>query len=389
MFYLQVRAERGTPQLWDNYVNWTKPDTVMAGTSSDRMVSHEAALHPVAQIGDICSGGTSSADATPNDALHYAEAACFNRNRDLNGDGIISQDEVRWYLPTANSYIQIGIGQTEMPDPLIKLLEHAPDEFYEYNKTDANETRGKVGYHYITSNCKYVWAEELISVGDRPQGYFNSMYCYSVRCVRNLGTDPSIEPKKDELELDNAFSHDATNRIIYLDRYTDVSLRSYTDGYILPHDIGSEESRPYKAFQYAKSYCQNLSSDGYCSVSGNTVQFEDNTDESTKSYCWYQSCMKNGLCGQYTEEAGEGDLGTWRLPTFREMALMYSAGLTQQDYDMLSCSRNHFYSIWSNMTWRYQFLGYNGYSDRKVLAKDVMQNRSGSIHVRCVRDVLQ
>jgi hypothetical protein len=392
LFYLDVRQQRGTPMLWDNYVNWTTPDSIKAGYSSGRRVAHEAAMHPVSQLGDMLSGTGSSDDATPGDPLHYANAACMNRNRDLDGNGRITPDEVRWYLPTSTAYIQIGIGQTELPDPLIKLLEHSPSEF-DIND-DRTEVLGKVGYHFITSNNQYVWAEELISVGDRVQGYVSKQWSYSVRCVRNLGTDPRIEPVKDQLELDNAFTHDAENHIIYLDRYTDISLRGYTSGYILPHDIGSEESRPYKAFQYAKSYCSNMPSDGYCKVSGNTVQFENASDEGTKSYRWYQSCMKNGICGQYTEEAGEADLGTWRVPTFREMALMYSAGLTQQDYDMLSCSRNHFVmSPWVDGYtadgWQYEFLGYNGYYNRKVLAKDVMKERSGSIHVRCVRDVLQ
>jgi hypothetical protein len=213
-----------------------------------------------------------------------------------------------------------------------------------------------------------------------------------VRCVRNLGTDPRIEPTKDN-EIDNAFSHDATNRMLYMDRYTDISLRDYVDGYIKPHDVGSEESRPYKAFQYAKSYCKNIS-DEYISVGGDgVISFKNASNEGTKSYRWYQSLMQNGICGKYSEAEDQSDLDTWRVPTFREMSIMYNVGILN-GADQLSCSRNHFV-VWPEEKgytvdgWAYEFLGYNDDWNRKVLAKDVMLNRSGSLKVRCVKDILQ
>lgn len=39
-----------------------------------------------------------------------AAYACLSRNRDLNGNGYIDDNEVRWYLASLNEYIRIGIG---------------------------------------------------------------------------------------------------------------------------------------------------------------------------------------------------------------------------------------------------------------------------------------
>lgn len=42
--------------------------------------------------------------------IKYAYAACMSRNRDLNSDGTIDENEVRWYLPSLNEYIRMSIG---------------------------------------------------------------------------------------------------------------------------------------------------------------------------------------------------------------------------------------------------------------------------------------
>jgi hypothetical protein len=383
-YITQRRDNDGEHDLdWDKYVQWTQPDYIPGGTSSSTKISHEAMLYPVAMMGDVCSSNSVGQDPTPGFGYNYVNAACMNRNRDLDGDGKISQDELRWYLPTSNTYIQIGLGQSEMPDPLIKLLEHPKDEFKNKNKNN---------YHYATSNCQYVWAEELISVGDRANGYDASQWCYTVRCVRNLGANPATPADSAKNEIANAYTHNSVTRTIYMNRYTDVSLRSYSGSYIPAHDIGSEESRPYKAFQYAKGWCKNITDTGILSAGGDgTLSWVNADNEGTKALRWAQSLAHNGLCGQYTEEAGSADKGTWRVPTFKEMSLLYTEGLMGGEAQ-LSCSYNHFLTDnngYSSSTWEHKFLGYNNEWNRKVLAMDIMERLSGSIHIRCVRDIQQ
>jgi hypothetical protein len=96
----------------------------------------------------------------------------------------------------------------------------------------------------------------------------------------------------------------------------------------------------------------------------------------------------NGICGKYTEESDKSDLGTWRVPSFKELAVLYTEGLCTTD--MLTSSRGHFEESYNNgysALWPYAFFGFNDNGDRHLPAKDVVQNRSWNIHIRCVKDV--
>lgn len=378
----------GSGWKWSKYVNWSTPDDIPAGYSSGSGVSHDAASYPVPMMGDL-SGNRGGSYYFDGVARHYAEAACMNRNRDLDGDGIISDDEIRWYLPTGDSYVNIAQCQSDLEDPLLAYMQHSKMELYVNPYLQFQ-------YHFVSSNCQFLYAEQCVSVGDRPVGYtLEGQMCYSVRCVRNLGTDPSIladteqDPAQVASEVVGAFTHDTSARTVTMDRYTDAALRSYTHDFILPHDVGAEEGRAYKKMKYAANYCRNISDGHYASVDGNGVlSLVNASDEGTRSYRWYQSLLINGICGKYTEESDKSDLGTWRVPSFKELAILYTEGLCTTD--MLTNSRAHFeeqYNDGYSAMWPYAFFGYNAYFDRRVLAKDVIRNRMGNIRIRCVKDI--
>ncbi len=382
--------------LWSRYVAWTTPDSIGQFKNSIS-IDNPGTLYPVPKFTDL-NGGTGGAGEDPiyGDPTHFVNVSCMNRNRDLNGDGIISNDEIRWYLPSSGQYVQIGIGQSEMPDPLIKPLLISDKEFIGNNGQDSPVK--KALYHYTTSDCRYFWSEEMVSLGDLPFQYASSQWAINIRCVRNLGYDPHSEPTK-ENEISHVFEHDADNHILTMDRLTPISLRDNTSGYIAPHDVATEVSNPPYKLQYAAGYCKNITDKGYVSVDGNgDISFANGSNAGTKTLCWYLSLLHNGVCGQYSEETGQSDYGTWRVPTFREIGIMYLADLMDADIFQVGCSRNHFVQWrtdgsnnegFGSTTYDYEFLGYNGYFDRLVPAKDIITNyhRTGHLRVRCVRDV--
>jgi hypothetical protein len=375
-------------------VSSNTPDKITAGSNTYFDVSHEAALYPVPKLAAL--GGTrwDSYHWNNDKQVHYMNVACMNRNRDLDGDGIISQKELRWYLPTGNEYVQLSICQNELKSPLIAVLLHNKNEFAISGETDRTLIKRMTPYHYATSDNRYFWAEEIGSLGDRPFGHMqpNKQMCYALRCIRNLGANPATTPTK-ENEIHKPYSYDSGTLTFTQDRFSDVSLRSYVGTYILPHDVGSETARPYKQFKEARNFCKNITDEGLLSVNGSgVVQWIDANDEGTKTYHWYQSLMHNGICGQYYENSDKSDKGTWRVPTLVEMGIMYTEKTLGGCYQ-LSCSRSHFlvfngeygYTAGYTDAFPYEFFGYHAGDD--LLKKSVMMNAPGSIHVRCVKDV--
>lgn len=109
-----------------------------------------------------------------------AQYACFQRNRDLNGNGKIDPYEIRWYLPATNQFIGLWIGQDALPSETRLLqdeignitdgsLDKRPDNTYEH--------------HFISSNNVRFWTEEGVSTGSES----SKKNEFNIRCARNLG----------------------------------------------------------------------------------------------------------------------------------------------------------------------------------------------------------
>lgn len=109
-----------------------------------------------------------------------AAYACLSRNRDLNGNGKIDDNEVRWYLASLNEYIRIGIGsgvlsnsaQLYMGDKM--AMTHAS-----YPKDYISD-----GALYFTSSAdgkRVFWAVERGAYGRN-----DSSYKLPIRCIRVL-----------------------------------------------------------------------------------------------------------------------------------------------------------------------------------------------------------
>ena len=79
---------------WNNYIDASQ-NGWYSTTSTDR-TKHK-----------LKESAYKGADQTRDASAYYA---CLSRNRDLNGNGKIDDNEVRWYLASLNEYIRMGIG---------------------------------------------------------------------------------------------------------------------------------------------------------------------------------------------------------------------------------------------------------------------------------------
>jgi hypothetical protein len=389
---------------WSDVIQESVPGHVDKGENYG--CTHPAADYPVYMPKN--GAGRASNPPSNNDGnAYYANSICMNRNRDENGNGKIDQDEIKWFLPTSSMYIQIAVAQSELPDPILRFTDYTPDYFLPgFQASGASERSGTFNFHYITSDYQYFFAEESVTTGNTPfNGYSGGWDCaaYTARCVRNLGTDLNEPPVKDTPEVNNAFSYNEKTRTFTQSNFTDESLRGYTLGGIAPHDVSSPSARPYKKFEVAKNFCKNMS-DGYISLDSNGgASFTNwsNTGTNTANYeylvpGWTNTLKLNTFCGQYSQETDKSDLGTWRIPTSCELALMWVQGILQGQGHQLTCSYNYFYSYAmkddyvENPDTR-TYLGYVDDGTRKVLAMDLFgywnHYYTGGMKIRCVRDV--
>jgi hypothetical protein len=391
---------------WKNVIQATVPAHVMAGERNG--CSHPDADYPVymPQKGASKTGNA----PTPNDGnAYYANSICMNRNRDLNGDGRIDANEIRWFLPTSSVYIQIAVAQSELPDPIMDFTSY-PKDYFKDGYVNHDYVYGTFNYHYVTSDYQYYWAEQSVTTGNELFDGWNTYatQANTARCVRNLGTNPANVPVKGKPEVGYAYTYSATDRTFTQNNFNESTLRGYNYGGIAPHDISSPSARPYKKFEYAEHICKNLS-DEYISFGSNgQLGFKSAGDNYLRMLAWSNSLKKNGICSQYTQEDDESDLGSWRIPTACELALMWVEGLLRNTPAMESgyasisygssfyfCATQDYFVTYddnlknfiANYTDDYhRYLGYNDTNDRQVMAMDAINNW-GSVRLRCVRDV--
>ena len=179
------------------------------------------------------------------DALH----ACITRNRDLNGNNLIDEDEIYWYLASEAQLSGLFIGQPSLSQDAW-LYQGDGSEYSHVVSSTSSNMRDRGSYRIL-------WAEEGASWGyarDELQSGYDRFYDY--RCVRNLGIDIAYMERSPahyaivEQGSDNGEAY-YTVDVGYLN---DRALRSAPDdGINLPLDHErSQNNRPYAKFDVRK-----------------------------------------------------------------------------------------------------------------------------------------
>ena len=170
----------------------------------------------------------------------YGYNSCLTRNRDENGNGVIDDGELKWYLPAVFQYTALWMGldylkeDTQLFDPKTEIS--YSDELTEYNfYTSSDNGSAKSQY----------WSIEGASYGDRK-------HTNAVRCVRNLydsngnGIYDDVNPK--------VSVNDSENRIITVTGASESALRTETmtgGEYTAGHTERDANNRLPHAFEVA------------------------------------------------------------------------------------------------------------------------------------------
>lgn len=260
--------------------------------------------------------------------------ACMSRNRDLNGDGIISQDEVRWYAPALEQYAGLWIGEEVMGTEA---------SLYNKNTQDLKGDADRMLYYTSTSNVNTYFSEEGMATNNHYKDATNGNFIPTlVRCVRNLKSN-AIGYNE---QPDKFYSTSGYN--VELDKVDDQALNvTGEQGELNGHTERSKGNKPAKSFQIAKN--------SYNTQYGNYAPTQQNVVEG--NYKCY---------GHYNEDGKN-----WRVPNQREFSVMY---LVNKSW----ISDTYCRTIFSNTSFRKSWT-YNG-----NFSMDVSKwNATGS--VRCIK----
>lgn len=184
--------------------------------------------------------------------------ACALRNRDLDGDGKIDQNEVLWYLASLDQMTDMWIADPAMP---------ADKKLYDENNPDGYYTKDGYTYpasHYVTSTISdsspwVYWAEEYgaTSTHNLAKGWSQAplsggQAIVSLRCVRHFGqpyTSTAMPQDYITVTQPTSSSSDGTIDLKYINP---DALRTAPDSgaalaYAHLNDVG-ENNRPYAGF---------------------------------------------------------------------------------------------------------------------------------------------
>ena len=335
-------------RTWDSYIN-----------SSDN--GHKSSVSGIRKLSDAYS----------QNAIF---TTCLSRNRDLNGNGVIDDNELRWYMPAVNEYIRIGMGANAIPneaqlyvgDKSTLTLNGYPDNYI---------TNGALYYTSTYGGGKVTfWAVEKGSYGDQ-MSYNGGRYM--IRCIRILPDDVDAESSDWKVSAAIYQEKETSNGNYLFDfrgRLTPSLFRQVrnTSPYnFLQHDEDDERNRFFDGLVLAKDYMSNgwPTSDYYISSTLTRLQNIGNN--------------QSNPCASYHEDGEPANAG-WRLPNLVEMTVLASNydkyiadGMPNSGQGNLPCCTQ-----FSNQAVRQAFY----VNTRTMVTCGQDYDGTKNFYIRCVRD---
>lgn len=299
------------------------------------------------------------------DLDHYdiLEAAT-SRNRDLNRDGKIQTEEIKWFTPTVSQLVQCAIAARPLKTPLFSLFEFDDRWGGTVNSFITNGYGARARMHTLGINRYQIWLEEGMSTGpvSSTQGNVGG-YAWEIRCMRFLGEEIDNQYGQTN-RLEALYTWNPSTRVLDLGGYHNDVFRQtmITSGAVVNHHCFEYQANTfYPKFRVSKQKLSinNFGSYALPSGSPDAHYWSNNMADN------YDAMSMDLFAQNYYENEDESDKGLWRMPTQAEMALMYFA--LNDNGAGFSCTQWYF-----NKNLR----GGNRYSNNEHF---IMQTRNGNI----------
>ena len=216
-----------------------------------------------------------------------AKFQCISRNRDEDGDGVIDDSEVKWYLPAVEQCLAIWYGYPALGgDAKLNI------EYQGYFTSTFGSGSGNKRVWYIDEGASFGYYADASWLRAK----------LGVRCVRTLAS-----LKADPTPVS---SYDARTHIISLSTLDASATRpsgSQSSEY-LAHFRNEEPDQLPQAFEVAKELLSSVT------LSGSTKTGFTFSDVSSDDSDWCNT--------YYTQDRETAGQGRWRIPNEREFGLM-------------------------------------------------------------------
>lgn len=309
------------------------------------------------------SVGTDHLTHKLTDAAYSTQAAysaCMSRNRDLNGNGKIDENEIRWFLPSINGYIRMGIGVNALSSAA-KLYLGDKTTMIKLGYPTDYVSDGALYYTSSESNKRVYWAIEKGSYNsETPGGNWYIKQPLPIRCIRTL---PATSSTTDVSSI-NGVKSDATYKyyanlspklLVFKDRLVSSLYRQPASGSLIVHNEDDDANSFYDGIFVASNFLPNTYTLG--SIIG------------YNGYTWTNPCSSYSEGGYNTN---------WRVPNLVELSAMNAAGLLAHSGSDVACCTQ-----FSNQKVRYGF----AYSSLIYCLGNNDDDINANVLIRCVRDV--
>ncbi len=328
----------------------------------------------------VAAESTNSHNPQSSDDFYEIISACMSRNRDINGNGIIDANEMKWYLPAEGKYERTMLGRNALSSPLFDV-NNAP---YYTTPKDPYAAAAAVWdgiiisgnsnqVHYASSDkMKFFpeeggsyFIEELGTHWPTPGARGNGRWPWNIRCMRNLGSDLSRVTAQDPVT--KAYEYipdDPTNPqnggVFDLSLYDNRCLRGPISTFLPVHSL-TELSRNLCAqkFRLSKESISHRVPNGSTQV---------------------EQLNMNLPCGEYYEEADASDKGYWRAPNQRELMMIINEQL-HTGSGTYSCTMESYGS-----KSRFSMSAVN--NGKWYMRMEFPVSAGQTFYVRCVRDII-